>query len=238
MADFADQIRSHYDGKSLSAEKAESILASGRAVAGQGDDLRGVQDAEIIRPSAFRRWLPRVAAVAAVILGIAYIGNVWRSRDAQGAPFSELPVAVIAFFAHEPPLAKAPQDKAELRKVLIAKGAPEELQIPAKLLPLETAACSIVGVHGRPAWLACFWRDQRADRGDHDLVHLLVARKSDFRDEPDGARAEWKEMNGWTFASWSEGSLVYTVATSAPPEKLRPFVGLPRALPLPLAVID
>jgi hypothetical protein len=37
-------------------------------------------------------------------------------------------------------------------------------------------------------------------------------------------------MEGWSFASWAAGDVIYTMATPAALEKLRPFlVGAPRS---------
>ena len=88
---------------------------------------------------------------------------------------------------------------------------------------------------GRKTYLSCYWRENKPDRGDHELIHLLVGRRSDFKDAPSSAQPQRRELDGWSFASWSEGDVVYTLATAAPPEKLTPFLawaGAPRILAL------
>jgi hypothetical protein len=133
--------------------------------------------------------------------------------------------AMIEFFAHEPKLHEAIQDKTELRTWLVAQGAPADFKIPAKLLPLQSAACQEVDVKGRSAYLSCYVREQGPD-GKVELIHLLVAHSKDFYDQPKGAKAEIQEIDGWSFASWTEGDAIYTLATAAPQEKLRPFLSV------------
>jgi len=82
-----------------------------------------------------------------------------------------------------------------------------------------------VDVRGRPAYLTCFWREKKPGVDEGELVHLLVARREDFRDAPASARAQWREMNGWSFASWSEGDVIYTLAAAAPAKVLESFIG-------------
>ena len=107
-----------------------------------------------------------------------------------------------------------------MRDWLLAHGAPPEFHIPASLMPLESFACSVVDVRGQKTYLSCYWREEKPGRGDHEQIHLLVGKRSDFRDGPSSTQPLRRELNGWSFASWSEGEVVYTLATAAPPEKL------------------
>jgi len=91
---------------------------------------------------------------------------------------------------------------------------------------LENAACPVVDVDGRKAYLSCYWRENTRTRGDHELIHLLVARADDFRDQPESSKPTMRQLDGWSFASWKKGEVVYTLAAAAPPEKLMPFLSV------------
>ena len=222
MSNLRDQIREHYDAKAISAEKAEAILARGRAAAAGEEPLEAEKVAAF--PASRARAWRRILSLAAALLVFAGLAVWWKTPESSRVPFATVAPRVIEFFGSRPELAHAPQDKAALREWLLAHGAPADFHIPASLMPLESFACSVVDVGGRKAYLSCYWREKTPDRGDHELIHLLVGRRSDFKDAPSSAQPQRRELDGWSFASWSEGDVVYTLATAAPPEKLTPFL--------------
>jgi hypothetical protein len=192
MSDFRKQVRDHYDEQSLPAEKLEAILARGREAAAGGE--------KTVAFPARKRWGRFICAVAAAVaLGVT--GVWWATRDVGPVSYAALPPRVIEFFKNEPDLRPPVQDKSQLREWLVSQGAPADMEIPATLLPLESAACQVVNVQGSNAYLSCYWRVNKADRGPSDLVHLLVARTEDFRDQPKSGNAVMRELDGWSFAS-------------------------------------
>ena len=235
MSELRHQIREHYEAKAISAERAEVILARGRAAAAGEAPQDGNKVAEF--PASRARSWRRALSLAAALLVFAGLAGWWGQWEASRASFAAVAPRVIEFFGSSPELAHAPKDKTALRDWLLARGAPPDFHIPASLMPLESFACSVVDVQGRKTYLSCYWREDKPERGDHELIHLLVGRRSDFRDAPSSAQPQRRELNGWSFASWSEGDVVYTLATAAPPEKLTPFlawVGSLRILALAL----
>lgn len=207
MSDLRKQIRDYYDAKSLSARKAEAILA------------RGGGEEKIVRFPPRRRLLAMAASVALAV-GFA----IWWTRDAGRVSFAMLPPRVVEFFGTPPELPKRSQHPEELRAWLLAQGAPADFQIPEKLRGLESLGCQVVDVHGKPAWLTCFWREKKPDGSGGELVHLWAVRRSDFKNGPASATPQFMEKSGWSFASWTEGDVIYTLAAATPPEKLRPFI--------------
>ncbi|MCW1924523.1 hypothetical protein OKA05_18300 [Luteolibacter arcticus] len=215
MSDFRKQVRDHYDKQSLPAEKLEAILARGREAAAGGE--------KTVAFPGRKRWVRFIGAVAAAV-ALAMTGGWWATRDVGAVSYAALPPRVIEFFKEKSELLPPLQDKSELRTWLVSQGAPADMEIPAKLQSLESAACQVVDVKGRNAYLSCYWRVSKADRGPGDLVHLLVARTEDFRDQPGSAQAVVRELDGWSFASWTKGETIYTLATANPMEQLTPFL--------------
>jgi hypothetical protein len=207
MSELRKQIRDHYDAQTLPADKAEAILAPGRGA-----------EKVIHHPQRWR--LLALAASVVVAVGLA----IWWPRGAERVSFAVLAPRVVEFFGTPPELPKRSQKPEELRAWLLAQGAPANFQIPARLRGLESLGCQVVDVHGRPAWLTCFWREKKPDGSGGELVHLWAVRRGDFKDGPPSAAPQYHEESGWSFASWAEGDMIYTVATAAPMEKLRPFV--------------
>ena len=226
MSDLRSQIRAHYEAHSLPPEKVDAILARGRGA--DADELPELEKKTVSFPT--QRWMRTIMALAAALVLCAGLAMSWWMKAPARAEFAALVPRVVTFLENKPALEHAPQDKSELRAWLVAQGAPPEMEIPPALQSLESFACQVIDVQGRKTWLACFWREQRPDRGGHELVHLIVARRQDFHAAPDSAAPQMRELNGWSFASWTKGEIVYTLAAAAPPEKLRPFLTL-RAAP-------
>lgn len=217
MSDLQKQIQDYYAAKQLPAEKVERLLSLGSG-AGNANDT--------VIPFTRRKPWGRLLSAAAAVAVFAFAGIWWTQRDVGRVEYAALPPRVIEFFSGTPELVPASQDKNEVREWLLKKGAPDGFRIPRSLFALESAACQVVDVKGEKAYMSCYWVDQKPDRGIHDLVHLLVARAEDFRNHPGAGPAEVKELDGWSFASWTEGNVIYTLATAAPKEKLMPFLVL------------
>ncbi len=223
MPSLRQQIRDYYAAHTLSPERADEILRAGR------DAVSGEHAPKVI---AFQRW-PRVLALAAAVA--MFIGLVFLVVPQRPAvvPFAALAPRVIDFFGGAPTLPKISQDKAALHEWLLAKGAPE-FTIPAKLATLESYGCSVVDVQGQPAYLTCFWRKKNPDGSGGELIHLLAVRSDHFRDAPRGREPQTREIDGWSFASWAEGAVTYTLAAVAPLEQVRAFVAV---APSPVRVL-
>jgi hypothetical protein len=222
MSELRQQIHTHYQAQSLPAEKVDAILAGGRAAA-RGEGASPAKTEKVVTFPRPKRFALIVAAAVLLFVGLA----IWQPRVTRPVSFALFAPRVVEFFGQPPELPKRSQNPEELRTWLLAQGAPTDFQIPAKLRGMESLGCQVVNVHGRPAYLTCFWREKG------ELVHLLVARRDDFREAPSNSTPQFRELSGWSFASWSEGETIYTLATAAPLEKLRPFVWAPRQ-PIPV----
>jgi hypothetical protein len=208
MSDLRQQIHDHYEAQTLPAGKVETILAQGR---GTGKIVR-------LPPQRWR--LLALAASVVLAVGLA----IWWPRGSERVSFAALPPRIVEFFGTPPELPKRSQNPEELHAWLLAQGAPADFTIPPKMRGLESLGCQVVDVQGRPAWLTCFWREKKPDGSGGELVHLWAVRRTDFKNGPPTASPQYHEESGWSFASWTEGDMMYTVATHAPMEMLRPFV--------------
>ncbi|MEI9893507.1 MAG: hypothetical protein WDN28_06305 [Chthoniobacter sp.] len=225
MSELRQQIQKHYDAQALPPAKLEAILAEGRAAAEGGE--------KVIALPMRRAAMWRVAwAMAASIVVLA--GGMWFWMPGRAAvSYASFAPRVVEFFGTPPELPKRSQNPEELRTWLLAQGAPTDFQIPAKLRPLKSFGCQVVDVHGRPAYLTCFWTEKKPGVDDGSLVHLLVAKRSDFKDVPP-ATPQFREMSGWSFAAWSTGDVIYTMTAKAPLAKLQEFVARAGGRHLPI----
>ncbi|MDR3401923.1 MAG: hypothetical protein P4L99_05425 [Chthoniobacter sp.] len=217
MSDLRQQIQKHYDAQALPAAKVDAILAEGRAAVESGEKVIALPP----RRSFLPRLLWTMAASIAVFLALNWMFPI---RNRATVSYAQVfAPRVVEFMGVGPKLPKRSQDPEELRTWLLAQGAPADFQIPAKLRPMKSFGCEVVDVHGRPAYLTCFWVEKKPGVDDGSLVHLLVAKRSDFKDVPP-ATPQFRELSGWSFAAWSEGDVIYTMAAKAPMEQLQKFV--------------
>lgn len=222
MPSLRQQIRDFYDAQKLPDAKVDAILSVTKP------------EAAPLPPKVVefpRALIMRRMALAAAVLIVAALAFQFGARQPKQVSFAALPPRIIEIFRGPHPLNES-QDKAALREWLLARGAPAEFQIPAKLAALKSIGCTVVDVKGKPAYLTCFWREPGPGATERELVHLLAVHRSDFRDGPAGPIPQFRELDGWSFASWAAGDVIYTMATPAPMEKLKPFlVGGPPRLP-------
>jgi len=216
MPNLRQQLREYFDSQALPAQRVDAILHAARAGGAVTEDRKVI---------GFKRWT-RVLALAAALA--IFAGLVFLVIPPQPAPaaFAALAPRVVEFFGARTELPKVSQDPAALHAWLVAKGAPAGMAIPAKLAGLESYGCGVVDVQGQPAYLRCFWRVKNADGTGGELIHLLAVRGEDFRDVPGGRDPQTRQIADWSFASWSEGAVTYTLAAAAPLEKVRAFLSV------------
>jgi len=218
MSDLRQQLQKHYDAKALPAEKVDAILAKGRAEVGSEEKVVALPKRRV----TIWKLLPAIAA-AIILLSVMAI---WWVPGRNRVSYAMVDSRIVEIFGPGPTLPKRSQNPEELRSWLLAQGAPADFQIPAKLRGLKSFGCEVVDVHGRPSYLTCFWREKKPDVDEGALVHLLVARRKDFKDAPPEGTPQYNTIGDWNFAGWSEGDVIYTLAANAPMEKLKEFVAV------------
>jgi hypothetical protein len=82
----------------------------------------------------------------------------------------------------------------------------------------------VVDVHGKHAYLTCFWSEKKPGVDEGSLVHLLVANRKDFKEAPPAGTPAFRTIGEWSFAAWSDGDVIYTMAAAAPLDQLKKFV--------------
>ena len=214
MSELQKQIRDHYAARSLPPEKVAAILAQGRDAAADATITR------YPRGLAGDRWLFALAA------SVGILAAVWASWQFERirADYAKVRPAIIEFFTDKPMYPMMSEQPDELRAWAIEQGAPPAFEIPARLRILPGKGCTILRVGGKPTYLLCFLTVDANGQPDGGMVHLVVARRRDFRDvPPPGAR--WIGASGeWSFVSWAQGDVIYTISTPAPVERLRSYL--------------
>ncbi len=236
MADLKQQLRRHYDGQQLPADRVQEILAAGRKAAAA---------------RASRAWW-RMAAAACVLLSLGIFGATsYFSHRAEAArlPTSAIAAAVKTYFSN--PNYQLPQVSAD-RGVLIdwlrQNGGPANFEIPSALTGLSSYGCQVLDVNGEKVFLICFLLDPPAAetppgtmpakkmmtvvgpdgqmmKKTVPLVHLVVAPKGKFASPPQtGERVVLSAGGEWNFTAWTQGDQVYVAAAALPAAHLAQLV--------------
>jgi hypothetical protein len=239
MDDFKHQLRRHYQGQQLPADRVQEILAAGR-------------EAAAARASR-ARW--RMAVAAAVILGLGIFGATayFRGRIGPlGTPriaTTAVASAVVSYFSD--PNYQLPQvsaDRGVLVEWLRQHGGPAKFEVPPAMAGLSSYGCQVLNVQGQNVYLICFLLDtQPANtppgampakkmmvtigpdgqmmKKSVPLIHLVVAPKAGFIDPPKpGERIILPSTGEWNFTTWTQGDQVYVAAAALPAERLSSLV--------------
>jgi hypothetical protein len=217
MSELRKQICDYYGSQSLPPGKVAAIIAKGRAVAGDDSQAQLAPEPPVSR-FVHRRSLLALAA------SVTVLAMAWQfSRNSSAVDFGQTRRGLASFFAVSPSFPLLSAQPEELRQWALAHGAPA-FQIPAKLSNLSGEACTTLDIEGKPAFLLCFKTVDASGQQDGGLVHLIVARRADYRNTPESSVPATFTEGRWSFASWAENEIVYTIASTEGPEKVRQFL--------------
>jgi hypothetical protein len=249
LSDPEKQLRDYYARQSMSADRAEAILAQGRAAASQ-----------------HRRelWVRRSLGIAAAVAVGGTLAWMLSPSDPEaplpnqvagtssplptGVNLSAVQTGVQAFFADpEYQLDQMSLDRSALVDWLRDEGAPTDLAVPTVLADFDNLGCRVLTVGDTQVYILCFYLDGvprgedgspmpgkkmmivPAESGDGDappmmkpaaLVHLVSVPRDQFAgDVQIGAPVQFSQQEAWNFATWASGDSVYMLASNADPER-------------------
>ena len=236
MDNLEQQLRRHYEGQQLPADRVQEILAAGRAAA---------------TARAARRWR-RFAAAAAVILGLGIFGaKGYFGRPAEPPRIAVASIAdAVADYFSKPdyhlPLISA--DRPVLAEWLRQHGGPAEFEVPPAMAGLSSYGCQVLEVQGQKVFLICFLLDAppagtpagampekkmmvtvgpdgRMLKKTRPLVHLVVAPRNKFAEVPrPGERIVLPAGGEWNFATWTKGDQLFVAVGALPADRLAALV--------------
>jgi hypothetical protein len=161
----------------------------------------------------FAYWLAAAAAVA--ILCIIGPSLPTAFKDDQHVSSADYNEAALGFLGNDAPaLAMTSPDHDKLVAWLKDQKAPTG-DLPAKMSTLSSVGCQKFVVRGHSVSLICFVM------AGGKLVHLFVVDQQALSDPPANNAPEFKQVQGWSTASWSDGRMSYLLATQADPDALR-----------------
>ncbi len=195
------------------ADLEAKLLALGKTVLPAED--AEPQLAEIIRPSAFKRYWPlAAAATVALVLGVGSLiipSPVEFPAIAEQADMGAIYRDHMAHFANERFFLDAMTDSAsEAQASLRESGAPVFASVPAGLQPLGMMGCKSIDWNGGRVGLVCFTRE------DGEIVHLFIADKSGFAEADLASLTSLETSRGLQTGGWSDGEYVFMLVGSEP----------------------
>ena len=239
MDDLNQQLRRHYEGQQLPADRVQEILAAGRAAAAA---------------RASRAWW-RMAAAAIILLGWGIFGasHYFHPRiESSQIARAEVAAAVKTFFSDPNyQLAQISADRRVLVDWLRQRGGPADFAPPPAMAELSSFGCQVLDVQGQKVFLICFLLDMPAAnppagampvkkmmvvtgpdgqmmKKNVPLVHLVVVPKETFAAGlRAGERLVLSAGGEWHYTAWTQGDQVYIAAAALPADRL---AGLVRTL--------
>jgi len=155
-------------------------------------------------------WLAAAAAVAILCV----IGTSIHLASA-GIPSARYDEAALAFLGHDAPaLGMTSPDHDKITAWLKEQHAPTG-DLPHRMSALPSVGCQKFVVQGHSVSLICFVL------AEGKLVHLFVVDQTALLDPPSRTGPEFKQVQGWSTASWSDGRMSYLLATQADPDALK-----------------
>jgi hypothetical protein len=210
LADDDPDLKAWWEAQQAFDQKVAAKLQNVPLPADLRDNILAARKIEAFPAQPrFSYWLAAAAMVAILCLA----GTVWENaRHVSSANYDQ---AALAFLDHDaPPLGMTSADHDKILAWLKERNAPTG-SLPAKMSTLPTVGCQKFAVAGHSVSLICF-----ALAGGR-LVHLFLVNQTDLSDPPSRTGPEFKEIQGWSTASWSDDKMSYMLATQASPDTLR-----------------
>jgi hypothetical protein len=154
---------------------------------------------------------------AAAVVAVLCVAGTFREISAASGPLArtEYTAAILPLLNHDAPaLGMTSPDHDKIAAWLQERNAPTG-GVPAGLSILPTVGCQKFVVRGHAVSLICF---ALAGGG---IVHLFIVDQQALSDPPGGTAPEFKQVQGWSTASWSDGRMSYLLATQAGDDALR-----------------
>ncbi len=151
MPELPEQLRRHYEAQSLPEERVTAILAAGQRAAREPAPV----SAHTRQP--FPLLLSLVLSFATCL---AFFFLVHHSAPTSSPRYTQAALQTeIARFFDSPACEVQHHDNniAELRRWLLAQGAPAHFEIPPALQSLTGFGGHVLHVNGRPAYILCLW---------------------------------------------------------------------------------
>jgi len=182
------------------------------------DDLRETilagRKIEPIAPQHHRYfWLAAAAAVAI----FCAVGTIYRTNleDARHVATDTYDVTALGFLGDDnPSLAMTSPDHDKLVAWLKDQQAPTG-DLPPKMTTLPSVGCQKYVVQGHTVSLICF------SMADGKVAHLFIVEQDALTEPPTRSAPEFRQMNGWSTAAWSDGRMSYLLATQDSPDALK-----------------
>lgn len=162
-------------------------------------------------------WSRRAAlAVAASLALLAIVGAFWRSAQPR-LNFQNYRARMVGTILREYRMEIITNDMEAVRAYLAQKSAPADYEVPNALTVTTLTGAGVLSWQAQPVSMVCF------DRGNKDMVFMLISQKQHLR-APPPATPELASVKDLATASWSTRDKVYLLIASGNPETLRPYL--------------
>ena len=214
MSELPEKIREYYSSASLPDDVVRRLMAT----------------AHRERRRRILAWAASGVA-ACLAMSLVLFGVNRHSRQSV----DELEAQVKNFFSHpDSQLDFASSDPTVVRQWLEAHGGPTTINVPAGLAGKNTVGCEVFGSGDDRVFVICYVDDTPPDPGVTEaiarksasrqpaVVHLALVPKTAIKNSTRiSDHPRLFETGAWSFAEWTDGRLLYVLATDAGIQHLR-----------------
>jgi hypothetical protein len=214
MVERDPELKAWWEAQQSFDRKIAAKLAEIPVPAGLRETILAGRKIEKIAPRPnFTLWIAAAAVVAVLcIAGPSLPTILENSQRVSSATYND---AALGFLGNDsPPLAMTSPDHDKLVAWLKDQKAPTG-DLPTKMSTLSSVGCQKFVVEGHDVSLICF-----VMTGGR-LVHLFVVDQKALATPPTVNVPEFRQVEGWSTASWSDGRMSYMLATRADPDALK-----------------
>lgn len=226
LAQTHDELKEWFDGQIFFDSTMGKALQSELPPAGLRE---AILTAKTISPrSKSPRSYNRLAWLCALAAAIVFwVGmNVFFDAGSHGYGHGITPMSVASFTQQvldikeqgKISLGKSGHDAEHLRPWLAQQGAPAEFVLPPGLHGMPTHGCQTYTVRGAKVTMICF----AIENGE--VAYLFIVDKSALKDAAPKSQADFHEVNGLAFASWTSGDKSYVLTGDLSMEALKKLI--------------
>jgi hypothetical protein len=167
----------------------------------------------------------RLAAATALVLAIVILITEWSGRPSAGKDlnFSSYRSRMVGTALRLYGMDMETNDLPAIRGYLQAKQALADFTLPQGLGTATATGCGVLTWQGNRVSMVCFKTGRPLKPGQVTDLYLFVINRSAAPGAPAGAAPKFAPENRLMTASWTEGDLLFLLATEGDEEALRQY---------------
>jgi len=183
------------------------------------------EQAAFSKTKARREKYVAVAAVAAIVVSLAFLSQFWMpSGSGDDSTFSiyQGRMAGVALRGYSMDLTT--NDPAQIRAYLAQQDAPSDYVLPAPLQKMAMTGCAVEGWQNAKVSMICFHTGKPLPPGQQADLWLFVVDRGSVKNVPALNSPQFAKVNQLITAAWSRDGKLYLLGTSGDESAIKQFL--------------